>query len=192
MVLMTWACVSPDESCTLTPLMVSVSFWARAPVWAVPAVTLARVAAALILTANEPVGDVDCAVKKEILPLLVLPLMPAEPLRTLLLLNCVLAAMLSMVLRALVICAWSAARAPELLAPLLAADTASERICVSRSLMVPRAPSVVCTIDTACEVLLMAVCKPAIWLSCCSEMTSPAGLSAPELIVYPVDNCSID
>ena len=62
----------------------------------------------------------------------------------------------------------------------------------SRLLISLRAPSVVCTSDTALDEFSMAVWRPAIWARCCSEMTRAAGPSAPRLIFKPEESRSSD
>src|SRR3954466_6452694 len=70
----------------------------------------------------------------------------------------------------------------------MALSRASIFICVSSEETFLSAPSPVCTTLTAALVFFSARLSPATCALCCSEITSPAGPSAPVLIFRPVDN----
>src|SRR4051812_37070534 len=75
---------------------------------------------------------------------------------------------------------------------MLEASRAKLRALFSSELTSLRAPSPVCTRLMALLVLSRAVWSPTIWARCCSEITRPAGLSAPRLIFRPVESRSRD
>src|SRR5262249_23528963 len=106
--------------------------------------------------------------------------------------NCVVLAMLVIVERALLISDWLAARAAVSLTPRLAESSARPRTLPSRRLISLRAPSAVCTTETRLFVLSRAARRPVICARCCSEITNPAGPSAPRLIFRPLDSRSND
>ena len=78
------------------------------------------------------------------------------------------------------------------LAPSLAACKANWRIRMRRLLTSVRAPSVVWIMALSSSELAMAWFNPANWARICSEITRPAGLSAPLLIRKPDDNRAND
>ena len=87
---------------------------------------------------------------------------PALPSNSFLVPNCVLAAIRSIVARALVISAWLAANASESFTPSFAESRARLRTFTKRLLISLKAPSAVCTRDTAFSEFSMACSKPAI------------------------------